>query len=72
MTSSADGDSNFLVLGVLECNSNVLLGTRLDEERWAHAVLVPVAGSGILVMELIIFGIPRRDLLADSDIRNVN
>ena len=43
MTSGADGDSNFLSLGVLECESNVFLGFGLDEERWAHAVVVLVA-----------------------------
>ena len=56
MASSADGDSDFIGLGVLECVSNVFLGTGLDEERWAHAVVVHVAGSGILVFVFTIVG----------------
>lgn len=54
MTSSADGDSDVMGLGILECGGNVYLGTSLDEERWAHAIVVHVAGSGILVFEFTI------------------
>ena len=66
MATSADGYGDFLGLGVLECEGDVFLGRRLDEERWPHAVLLLVAGRGILVLEPIIVGCTRCDLDAPN------
>ncbi len=71
MATSADGDGDFLGFGILEHSSNVFLGRGLDEECWAHTVLVLVAGRGILVLEPIIFGCARCDL-DTRDVGNVN
>jgi len=62
MTTSADGDSDFLGLGVFEGDSNIFLGGGLDEKCWTHAVIVLVAGRGILVVESIIVGCASCDL----------
>ena len=72
MTSSADGNSDFLSLGVFKRDGNVLLRFGLNDERWAHAVVVQVAGSGILGLDIIIVVGVCCDLETRGDSCNVN